>query len=118
MKHYKTSMPFPLSKAVEANGFLFLSGQVSMTPQGEPVYGTVEQQVAVIFERISTTLAECGSSTDKIVKATVWLSDMTHFQEFNTAYQHYFEHAFPARTTTVSALAFGLDVEIEVQALV
>ena len=55
---------------------------------------------------------------DKIVKTTVWLSDMAHFQEFNTAYQHYFDHAFPARTTTVSALAFGLDVEIEVQALV
>lgn len=118
MRHYKTSMPFPLSKAVEANEFLFLSGQMSMTPQGEPVYGTIKQQVAVVFEQISTTLAECGSSMDKIVKTTVWLSDMSYFQEFNAAYQDYFEHNFPARTTTVSTLAFGLDVEIEVQALV
>ena len=86
LKRYPSSMPFPFSKAVEANGFLFLSGQVSMCSEGKPIYGTIEEQVNVIFERITTTLEECGSSPDKIVKATVWLSDMNHFQAFNKAY--------------------------------
>ncbi|MCL9781774.1 RidA family protein [Vibrio sp. S4M6] len=117
LKRYKSSMPFPFSQAVEANGFLFLSGQVSMCSDGKPIYGTIAEQVDVIFDRIKTTLQDCGSSLDNIVKATVWLSDMKHFQTFNQAYESQFESGFPVRSTVISELAFGLDVEIEVQAL-
>ncbi len=118
MKKYPSSMPYPFSRAVEANGFLFLSGQVSMNDQGEPVRGTIEEQTRQVMKNIHATLHECGSSPEKIVKVTVWLSDMSHFQAFNDTYRSYFPGGFPARSTVVSRLAFDLDVELEVQALV
>lgn len=117
MKKYPSAMPFPFSRAVEANGFLFLSGQVSMNENGEPVKGTVEEQTRLVLQNVEATLKTCGSSLDKIVRITVWLSDMAHFHAFNNAYRHYFPDGFPARTTVVSRLAFNLDVEMEVQAL-
>jgi len=118
LTHYPSTLPYPFARAVEANGFLFLSGQLSMNAQGEPVTGTIEQQTQRVMNNIATTLQSCGSSLDKIVKVTVWLSDMQHFSAFNTHYSEYFTAGFPARTTVVSRLAFGLDVEIEVQAVV
>ncbi|WKX25684.1 RidA family protein [Tatumella ptyseos] len=117
MKKYPSSLPFPFSQAVEANGFLFLSGQVSMNDRGEPVQGTIAEQTQLIFENIAKTLQSCGSSFDNIIRITVWLSDMAHFSTFNSAYCRYFPNGFPARTTVVSRLAFDLDVEMEVQAL-
>ncbi|PIJ46765.1 RidA family protein [Tatumella sp. OPLPL6] len=117
MKKYSSKMPFPFSRAVEANGFLFLSGQLSMNEAGEPVRGSVEEQTCLILQNIEATLKACGSSFEKIVRITVWLSDMAHFQAFNNAYRTHFSDGFPARTTVVSRLAFELDVEIEVQAL-
>ncbi|WP_241650037.1 RidA family protein [Rosenbergiella collisarenosi] len=117
MKKYPSALPFPFSRAVEANGFLFLSGQISMNDQGEPVQGTIEEQTQLIFENIAATLKSCGSSFDKIIRITVWLSDMAHFSTFNSAYRRHFPDNFPARTTVVSRLAFDLDVEMEVQAL-
>ncbi|HHO8472791.1 RidA family protein [Klebsiella pneumoniae] len=117
MKKYTSSMPYPFARAVEANGFLFLSGQLSMNGKGEPVRGTVEEQTRQIMKNIIATLEECDSSLDKIVKVTVWLSDMSHFQAFNDTYRSHFPDGFPARSTVVSRLAFDLDVELEVQAL-
>ncbi|MEN8362420.1 RidA family protein [Acinetobacter baumannii] len=117
MKKYPSSMPFPFSRAVEANGFLFLSGQLSMNDKGEPVNGSVEEQTHRVLQNVEKTLIDCGSSMSKIVRITVWLSDMSHFQAFNNAYRTHFPEGFPARTTVVSRLAFDLDVELEVQAL-
>lgn len=117
MKIYNSTLPYPFARAVEANGFLFLSGQVSMNSSGEPVHGSVEEQTLLIMKNIQETLASCGSTINRVVKVTVWLSDMAHFQTFNQVYRTCFPDGFPARTTVVSKLAFGLDVEIEVQAL-
>lgn len=117
MNRYPGSLPFPFARAVEASGFLFLSGQVSMNAQGEPVRGTIEEQTRTILQNIADTLEACGSSVSQVVKATVWLSDMSHFQAFNDAWCTGFPDGFPARTTVVSLLAFGLDVEVEVMAL-
>ncbi|SLM64232.1 MULTISPECIES: RidA family protein [Dickeya] len=117
MKRYHSTLPYPFAKAVEANGFLFLSGQLSMDAQGHAVHGPVQAQTVTIMENIAQTLSDCGSSLQKIVKVTVWLSDMAHFQTFNDTYRTYFPDGFPARTTVISQLAFGLDVELDVQAL-
>ena len=73
---------------------------------------------AEALDRIGETLAECGSSFDQVVKATVWLSDMRHFAGFNEVYKAFFGAALPVRSTVASALALGVDVEIEVQAFV
>lgn len=117
IKKHPSALPWPFSRAVEANGFLFLSGQLSMNSAGEPLPGTIEQQTHQVMKNIIATLESCGSSLDKIVKVTVWLSDMQHFAAFNHSYREYFTAGFPARTTVVSRLAFDLDLEIEVQAL-
>ncbi|MGK0149685.1 RidA family protein [Pseudomonas putida] len=117
IKHYPTSLPFPFSKAVEVGGILYLSGQVSMTPDAKPIRGDVQAQTRVIMDSISETLDSMGSGRQNIFKVTVWLSDMKHFSDFNQAYAAYFVDRLPVRSVVSAKLAFDLDVEIEVQAL-
>lgn len=114
---YPTTKPFPFSDAVAANGFLFLSGQIAMTVDGEPVRGTVTEQTNRIMQSVSDTLQRANVALEDVVRMQVWLSDMEHFAEFNQAYRAWFPQGFPARTVTSSALAFGADVEIECQAV-
>jgi reactive intermediate/imine deaminase len=103
---------------VRAAGFLMLSGQVPMTPQGEVVRGTIQEQTQAVMERIGETLKLCGADFSQVVKATVWLSDMAHFAGFNEVYRRYFDQGLPVRSTVTAGLALGVDVEIEVQAWV
>jgi 2-iminobutanoate/2-iminopropanoate deaminase len=114
---YPTIKPFPFSDAVQVNGFIFLSGHVAMTAEGEPLYGSVTQQTRHIMHSIRETLAQAHTTLDHIVKVQVWLSSMEHFSEFNAAYSAFFPNGFPARSVVTSRLAFDLDVEIEVQAI-
>jgi len=116
IQRFPSSLPFPFSRAVKAGGFLFLSGQVPMSSAGEVVRGDIQTQTRAACERIADSLAACGASFDQVVKATVWLSDMSHFAGFNEVYKAFFGAALPVRTTVASAL--GVDVEIEVQAFV
>lgn len=113
---YPTNKPFPFSDAVAANGFLFLSGQVSMTQDGQPLHGTITEQVNRIMTSVTETLARGGLEMSDVVRAQVWLSDMAHFAEFNQAWRTWFSEGFPSRSVTTSKLAFDLDVEIEFQA--
>ncbi|MHC6224920.1 RidA family protein [Pseudomonas sp. X10] len=118
IERFPSSLPFPFSRAVKAGGFLFLSGQVPMSAEGEVVRGDIQAQTHAVFERIGESLAACGARFDQVVKATVWLSSMEHFAGFNEVYKAYFGDALPVRSTVASALALGVDVEIEVQAFV
>lgn len=117
IKHYATSLPFPFSKAVEVGGILYLSGQVSMTPDASPVHGDIRTQTRIIMNSICETLDSLDSNIERIFKVTVWLSDMKHFSDFNQAYATYFSENLPVRSVVSAKLAFDLDVEIEVQAL-
>lgn len=117
IKRIPSKLPFPLSQAVEAGGFLFLSGQVSMSEAGEPLRVDVKTQTRNALAGIKRTLLACGADMGDIVKATVWLSDMKHYADFNEAYASHFPEGFPARSVVSSKVAFDLDVEIEVQAL-
>lgn len=116
IERFSTRKPFPFSDAVKANGFLFLSGQVSMSEEGEPLPGTVQEQTHRAMTSIERTLSRAGATFDHVVRVQVWLSDMKHFAEFNATYRQWFPDGFPARSVVTSQLAFGLDVEIEVQA--
>ena len=89
-----------------------------MSAEGEPLYGSVNQQTQQIMHAIRETLARADTTLDNIVKVQVWLSSMDHFSEFNAAYSAFFPEGFPARSVVTSHLAFDLDVEIEVQAVV
>ncbi|MCE1113877.1 MULTISPECIES: RidA family protein [Pseudomonas] len=118
IQRFPSSLPFPFSRAVKAGGFLFLSGQIPMSAAGEVVKGDIQAQTRAACERIQESLAACGAQLDQVVKATVWLSDMGHFAGFNEVYKEFFGAALPVRSTVASALALGVDVEIEVQAYV
>lgn len=105
----------PYSQAIEANGMLFLSGQIPVDPAtGEFVSGGISEQTAQSFENIKHILQEAGLTTANIVKTTVFLADMSLFGEMNAVYAKYFEGDFPARSAVaVKALPKGALVEIE-----
>ena len=105
----------PSSQAIEANGMVFLSGQLPVDPAtGEFAPGGVAEQTAQCFENIKSILAEAGLTTANIVKTTVFLADMSLFAEMNGVYATYFEGDFPARSAfAVKALPKGALVEIE-----
>ena len=105
----------PYSQGIEANGMIFLSGQLPVDPAtGEFAPGGVAEQTTQCFENIKNVLAEAGLTTANIVKTTVFLADMSLFAEMNAVYATYFEGDFPARSAfAVKALPKGALVEIE-----
>ena len=105
----------PYSQAIEANGMVFLSGQLPVDPAtGEFVPGGVAEQTKQCFENIKSVLAEAGLTTANIVKTTVFLADMSLFADMNAVYATYFEGEFPARSAfAVKALPTNALVEIE-----
>jgi reactive intermediate/imine deaminase len=112
-----SELPFPFSKAVHAGGFIFLSGQIPIDHEGKPVRGPIADQTRVVLDRIAATLKECGAGMEDVVRVTVWLSDLALFAEFNQIYREYFQQpALPVRSMVGAALAFDVDVEIEVTA--
>ncbi len=117
IQRYPTPMPVPFSKAVRAGGFLFLSGQLAMDPNGNILEGDVTLQTRVVLERIAATLQECGASMADVVKTTVFLGNLDDFAAFNEEYRRHFTLGLPARSTVEVKLYRNAKVEIEVQAL-
>lgn len=109
----------PYSQAIRAEGrFLFLSGQISLTPSGELITGEIKAQTAQVMSNIEGVLKEAGLTMANIVKTTIFLSSMDHFAAVNEIYGSYFEMDPPARSTVaVAGLPRGVDVEIEVIAI-
>jgi 2-iminobutanoate/2-iminopropanoate deaminase len=109
----------PYSQAVKANGLIFTSGQICLDPAtGELVSGTFEDQVHRVFRNLEAVLREAGSSFDRVLKATVYVTDLANFQSLNTIYAQYFGDHKPARTTIqAAALPKGSTVEIDLIAL-
>ena len=105
----------PYSQAVKASGsFLFLSGQIPLTPGGELIKGDVREQTAQCMKNISEVLEAAGLSLANVVKTTIFLSSMDHFAAVNETYGSFFRSEPPARSTVaVAGLPRGVDVEIE-----
>ena len=109
--------PLPLSKAIRAGDFVFLSGQLGLKAHGELAGATIETQTRQALQNISAILAEAGASLSHVVKSSVWLVDRNDFGRFNQIYAEYFGHQPPVRSTVVSGLVLaGALVEIEVVA--
>ncbi|MCH7845255.1 MAG: reactive intermediate/imine deaminase [Acidobacteria bacterium] len=106
----------PYSVATEANGFVFLSGQVAIDPESnEPVHGDVEEQTHQVMRNIGRVLDDLGLGYDDIVKTTIYLDDIGDFPSVNGVYEVYLSESRPARSTVeVAALPGGFLVEIEV----
>jgi 2-iminobutanoate/2-iminopropanoate deaminase len=110
-------LPLPFSKAVQAGGFLLLSGQIPLAADGAPLRGTIEEQTATVLERVGATLAQLGSGFEDVVRVTVWLSDLALFARFNQVYAEWFKAPhLPVRSTVQAKLAYDVDIEIEVTA--
>lgn len=105
----------PYSQAIEANGMIFMSGQIPVVPStGAFIEGGIKEQTTQVFENIKSVLAEAGLTTANVVKTTVFLADMSLFAEMNEVYAQYFDGAFPARSAVaVKGLPKGTLVEIE-----
>lgn len=105
----------PLSHAVRAGDFVFVSGQVPTDEAGAVFSGNVETQTRVVMAKVEKALASAGCTLADVVKSTVFLADPRDFVGFNGVYQSYFEPGKrPARTTVQSALMLDIRVEIEV----
>ena len=109
----------PYSQAVKAGNFVFLSGQIPLMPTtGEVLKEGITQQTRLILKNISEILKEACVDIKDVVKTTVYLKDMSGFQEMNRVYEEYFAVDPPARATVeVSNLPKGVDVEIELIAV-
>ena len=105
----------PYSQAIIANGFVFVSGQGPIEPKtGKIVLGDIKAQTRLVLENIKTILESAGSSLDRAVKCSVFLSDIQDFAAMNEVYKTYFKESPPARTTVQAGDIFGgIGVEID-----
>jgi len=109
----------PLSPAVKANGFVFVSGQPPFDVKtGKLISGDLETQTRACLEAVKYVLECAGTSMDKVVKTTVYSVNSAHFARFNAIYKEYFPTDPPARTfVTVGSWPLDFDIEIEAIAL-
>ncbi len=105
----------PYSQGVVVNGWLFVAGQIPIDPAtGRLVEGSFEDKVRRVLENIKAIVEAAGGSLEDIVKVTVYLRDISKFEEFNRVYSEYFKKDPPARVVVeVSNLPKGVDVEVE-----
>ena len=107
----------PYSQAICVNGMVYTSGQIGLTPSGEMVQG-IEAQTRQVLENLKAILKNAGSGFDKVVKTTIFLSDMDNFGIVNGIYAEFFGEHKPARSTVaVKSLPKVALVEIECIAL-
>ncbi|MEX1170824.1 MAG: RidA family protein [Chloroflexota bacterium] len=111
-----SSLPF--SQVVEANGFVFLAGQVGNRPgEGNAVTGGIDVETRQVLDNVGRLLEAVGLSYRDVVKTTVYLRDFNDFEAMNAVYREYFPSDPPTRATVgVTALARDFRVEIEVTA--
>lgn len=108
--------PRPLSPAVRAGDFVYVSGQVPVDAQGHIVDGGIEAQTRQVFANLEAALALAGAALADVCKANVWLEDARDFGAFNRVYMGYFPGGKPARSTVESRLMIPAKVEIDVVA--
>jgi 2-iminobutanoate/2-iminopropanoate deaminase len=106
----------PYSAAVEAGGFVFLSGQVAFDPEsGDRVPDDIEAQTRRVLDNIGLILGDLGLDYSDVAKTTVFLADMVDYPAVNEIYASYFGDQPPARSAfQAGALPGGFRIEIEV----
>ncbi len=108
----------PYSQAIRAGSFVFVSGQLGVTPSGELVGETIEEQTEQVFANLRAILEAAGSGLDRIVKTTVYLMSLGDFPSMNDVYRRHVGDVPPARATIeISSLPSGALIEIEAIAL-
>jgi len=107
----------PYSQAIEAGGFVFVSGQIPTDPQtGQFVAGGVKEQTEQVLKNLGAVLEAAGTGLDRVVKTTVFLASMDEFVAMNEVYSKFFEIDPPARAT-VQAARLPRDARVEIEAI-
>ena len=107
----------PYSQAIKAGGFIFCSGQIPLDPAANAVVApTIEDQTRQAITNLGNVLRAAGSSLAKVVKTTVFISDMNDFAALNGVYAEMFGDAKPARSC-VQVARLPKDVKIEIEAI-
>lgn len=109
----------PYSQGIRANGFVFCAGQTPIDPAtSKLIEGDIAAQTRRVLQNLSAILDAAGTSLGKVVKTTVFLTDMANFKAMNEVYAEFFPQHPPARSTfAVAGLPLGASVEIECIAL-
>ena len=107
----------PYSQGIVAGNMLYTAGQIALDPAtGELIGGDIAAQTKRVLDNLSAILQAAGSSLDRVVKTTVYLSDMGEFSAMNDVYSTYFTAHKPARST-VQAARLPRDVKVEIDAI-
>ncbi len=104
--------PLPFARAVEADGWLYVSGQVAMV-DGRVIDGGIVAQAHQAIKNVLAILKEAGYGTEHVVRAGVWLDDARDFAAFNAVYAEYFGDNPPARACVQSSMMVDCKVEID-----
>ncbi|WP_200762448.1 RidA family protein [Nitrosophilus alvini] len=108
----------PYSQAVRIGEFIYTSGQIALTPEGEMVQADIEKQTRQVLNNLSNVLEAAGTTLQKVVKTTIFLADMDDFAKVNEIYAEFFKEHKPARSTVaVKTLPKNALVEIEAIAI-
>ena len=107
----------PYSQAIDLGELVFTSGQIPVAPDGT-VSDDVAEQARQCMENLKAVLEAAGSSMDKVIKTTVFITDMSQFGTINEVYAGFFAQPYPARSCVqVAQLPKGVSIEVEVIAL-
>ena len=107
----------PYSQAIKANGFVWCSGQIPIDPASGTITAvSIEDQTRQVIENLKNVLETAGSSLAKVVKTTVFISDMDDFAKLNAVYADMFGQAKPARAC-VQVARLPKDVKVEIEAV-
>jgi reactive intermediate/imine deaminase len=102
----------PFARAVEADGWLYVSGQVPMV-NGELTSGNITAQSRQAIRNLLLILDEAGYALEHVVRCGVWLEDPRDFASFNAVFKEYFGNHPPARACVVSSMVVDCKVEID-----
>ena len=103
------------SQAVRVGNTIWVSGQVPLDPKTkELVVGGIEVQIKQVFDNLKAIVTAAGATFDDVVKANVYLTDLSNFATVNKIMAEYFHEPYPARAAVgVAALPRGAQVEVE-----
>ncbi len=107
----------PFSQAIEANGFVFASGQIALDPKTDELNsGSVEEQTRLVLNNLKSVFEAAETSLDNVVKCNVYLQDMEDYSGMNAVYGEFFSSPYPARAA-VQVARLPKDVKVEIEAI-
>ena len=106
----------PYSQAIEANGMVFVSGQIPVDPQSNEIKVDVKEAAHQSLTNMKNILLEAGTDMSKVIKVTIFLKNIEDFAAVNEVYATYFECPYPARSC-VAVKALPKDVVLEMEAI-